>query len=875
MADNTTTYTAVIETKVTGADEVGDLGDKAEESDGKFKSLRSQIRETTVALQKLADEGKAGTKEFQDLSDELDNLSDQQQRVAFQSAQIEDKLAALPGPIGQIGKSFQAAKTSIDTFGKTIAVSLGIIGLLVSAFLAIKESLSRTEEGQAKLNKISEAFTKIMNGIFAIIEPIANLFADLVIQLLSSEKVMKGLSTVAGVLSATFTTLFNVGKTLVGFIVNNFINAFKTLSEVAGGTGKVLKGVFTFDLDLIKEGVTQVGDGIKKGFTSLVDNVKTTVKGIGTGVVDGIKSGMEQGSKAFTAGTKRLTEAEKKAAAEKKKAALESGKKLTEQEKKELEERNKLIAAGNKASVEAYLATLDARDKDIYNRGLKLNADIEALEKAKQAKLEQAAKDGIKNTKAIEEQFASDLVAIKEGARIDIDNINTKYDDEEAKKLEEKKTKEKEAAKLAYEEAVMNNENQTQIVENRYNSEIALINEAEKSKIDAIKYANSLLLQDETLNEEQRKAIIQLGGEAILEGQTLNEEQRKAIIKIGGQAILDGETLNAEQRKAIIQQGAQAIADIQQQAATDRLAQQTLRYDELIAVINEKEKIALSNVELTEAQKTKIQLDAIAERKAIEQLATEDTILGFDTELERIGTTFDRKRELIGLKEAELLTQEGLTENQRTAIRQQGADERAAIDMAEMEARVAIQNAQLDLAAQFGGLLKSLAGENKKVAIAGVVVEQAAAIGKILVNTGIANAKAVAASPLTFGAPWVLINSISAGLSIASSIAAGAKAVQQINSAGSGGGAASGGGAIPGKSGAGAAPAVPQIERTAVPQITGTTGQASPGAQIAGTLAKSSEKPIRAFVVSGDVTSQQALDRRTTRAATFSGGTNG
>ena len=787
MADNTTTYTAVIETKVTGADEVGDLGDKAEGADGKFKSLRSQIRETTVALQKLADEGKTGTKEFQDLSNQLDDLNDSQQRVAFQSAQIEDKLAALPGPIGAIGKSFQSAKNAVDTFGKTLAVSLGIIGLLVSAFLAIKESLSRTEEGQAKLNKITEAFTKIMNGVFAIIEPIANLFADLVIQLLSSDKAMKALSTAAGVLSATFTVLFNVGKTLVGFIVNNMINAFKTLSEVAGGAGKVLKGVFTFDLDLIKEGVSQVGDGIKNGFKATVDNVRNTVKGIGTGIADGIKSGMEQGSKAFTAGSKRLTEAEKKAAEERKKAALEAGKKLTEEQKKEAEQRAKDLEAASKVETEAYLATLDARDKEVFKRGQKLNEDIKALEKA-----------GIK-----------DLTAVKEAYRLDVLAINTKYDEEEAKKIEEKKTKDKEAAKLAFEEAVLNNENQTQLVENRYNQEIAIVNDREKLLLSAI---------------------------------GLSEEQKKAI---------------------------------QEQAATDRLALQSGRYDELIAVIDAKEKLALSNTELNEAQKTKIQLDAIAERKAIEQLATEDAILGIDTELERIGTTFDRKKELIGLKEAELLSQEGLTENQRTAIRQQGADERAAIDMAEMEARVALQNAQLDLAAQFGGLLKTLAGENKKVAIAGVVVEQAAAIGKILVNTGIANAKAVAASPLTFGAPWVAINSISAALSIASSIAAGVKAIQQINSAGSGGGAASSGGAIPGKSGAGSAPAVPQIERTAVPQITGTTGQASPGAQIAGTIAKSSEKPIKAYVVSGDVTSQQALDRRTTRAATFSGGTNG
>jgi hypothetical protein len=809
MADNTTTYTAVIETKVTGADEVGDLGDKAEGADGKFKSLRSQIRETTVALQKMADEGKTGTKEFTDLSNKLDDLGDQQQRVAFQSAQIEDKLAALPGPIGQIGKSFQAAKTSIDTFGKTIAVSLGIIGLLVSAFLAIKESLSRTEEGQAKLNKISEAFTKIMNGIFAIIEPIANLFADLVIQLLSSEKVMKALSTTAGVLSATFTTIFNVGKVLVGFIVNNMINAFKTLSEVAGGAGKVLKGVFTFDLDLIKEGVAQVGDGIKKGFKATVDNVKNTVSGIGTGIADGIKSGMDQGSKAFTAGTKRLTEAEKKAAEERRKAAAENGKKLTEQEKKEQEERAKLLLAGQKVEVEAYLATLDARDKDIYTRGQKLTSDLETLEKARVAAITDAQKKGVTNFTAINEQFNASRLLAQEAYKKDESSINKKYDDEEAKKAEEKKTKDRENAKAAFDEALLANENSIKQITEKYNRQLAIVNDKEK-----------LLLCAEGLCTIDKMKIIE-------------------------------------------------------DAANERNAIQINRYDELIKAIDEREKIELSNTELTEAQKTALVLKAADERRVVKQAETDDNILGLENELNSLSTTYDRKRELIGMKEAELLAQEGLTQNQRTAIIQQAADERAAIGMAELEARAEIQNAQLDLASQFGGLLKTLAGENKKVAIAGVVVEQAAAIGKILVNTGIANAKAVAASPLTFGAPWVAINSISAALSIASSIAAGVKAVQQINSASSGGGAASGGGAIPGKSGAGSAPAIPQIEKTTVPQITGTTGQASPGAQIAGTLAQSSGKPIKAYVVSGDVTSQQALDRRTTRAATFSGGTNG
>ena len=214
--------------------------------------------------------------------------------------------------------------------------------------------------------------------------------------------------------------------------------------------------------------------------------------------------------------------------------------------------------------------------------------------------------------------------------------------------------------------------------------------------------------------------------------------------------------------------------------------------------------------------------------------------------------------------------QEGLTQNQRTAIAQTAANERQAIDMAELEAKAELQTAYLDLASGFGSFLKEIAGKNKKIAIAGVIVEQAAAIGKIVVNTGIANAKALAASPLTFGQPWIAINTISAGLSIASSVAAGLKAIQQINSAESGSPATA---TTPPRTAGGAAPTPPSATGpTAIPQIVGTSGQATPGQQIAQTLAARSEKPIKAYVVSGDVTSQQALDRRTTRAATFSGG---
>jgi len=113
--------------------------------------------------------------------------------------------------------------------------------------------------------------------------------------------------------------------------------------------------------------------------------------------------------------------------------------------------------------------------------------------------------------------------------------------------------------------------------------------------------------------------------------------------------------------------------------------------------------------------------------------------------------------------------------------------------------------------------------------------------------------------------PFVAINTISAGLSIASTIAAAAKSVQQINSqpgapASNAGSAGSGGAQI----------SAPRVAGAAAPQIQ-TTGGMNPTQQIGETLG-ASQKPVRAYVVSGDVSSQQALDRRTSRAATFTGG---
>ena len=108
---------------------------------------------------------------------------------------------------------------------------------------------------------------------------------------------------------------------------------------------------------------------------------------------------------------------------------------------------------------------------------------------------------------------------------------------------------------------------------------------------------------------------------------------------------------------------------------------------------------------------------------------------------------------------------------------------------------------------------------------------------------------------------------------MAGAVAAGAKAIQQINSSDSGTPAS--GTTIPsaeagGGSGAPVAePTLPTLPTTTAPTITGST-QASANTQLAATIANTTGKPVRAYVVGSDITSQQALDRKTNVAATFS-----
>lgn len=399
---------------------------------------------------------------------------------------------------------------------------------------------------------------------------------------------------------------------------------------------------------------------------------------------------------------------------------------------------------------------------------------------------------------------------IKE-ATLSVDKVQQEANEKEAKRQEELTKKQEEEQKKRA-------ENARKAAEKRKKQE----EEAEKARADASKVLTEAYIT--TLND--RDAEIYKAGLA-------HNERMLALEKAG-----------IKDKSAVMEQYRIEVAKINK------------KYDD-----EEAKKVEEKKKEQDEKDKKAVE-DA---RKKFET-EQQDKILGLDAQLEFDNVSFEKRKQLIDEKEKVLLSDKELTENQRTAIQKAAAAERAKVDMAELEAKAEINTAYLDLAGQFGSLLQQIAGKNKKVAIAGVIVEQAAAIGKIIQNTAVANAKSVAAFPLTGGMPWVAINIASAALGIASSIAAGVKAINQIKSSDNGTAPSTGGASLPKSAGMTA----PSIAATPAPVIQGTSS-ATPGAQIAETLSMASGKPVKAYVVAGDVSSQQALDRRTSNAATFGG----
>jgi hypothetical protein len=170
------------------------------------------------------------------------------------------------------------------------------------------------------------------------------------------------------------------------------------------------------------------------------------------------------------------------------------------------------------------------------------------------------------------------------------------------------------------------------------------------------------------------------------------------------------------------------------------------------------------------------------------------------------------------------------------------------ISKAEAEQKRAIQDGILNVASATANLLGAIAGKNKAVQKASIITENAVGIAKMIIANNQANIGALAtpqaiASSGVSAAPVIAFNNITTGLAVASTLVATAKALKAVGGGDAGGGAgATGGGA--------SAPTPPSFNLV---QGTGSN-------QIAQGLANE-RRPLQAYVVSGAVSTSQALER--------------
>ena len=194
-------------------------------------------------------------------------------------------------------------------------------------------------------------------------------------------------------------------------------------------------------------------------------------------------------------------------------------------------------------------------------------------------------------------------------------------------------------------------------------------------------------------------------------------------------------------------------------------------------------------------------------------------------------------------------------EKEQTAKEKEESDKRIAIAKAEEEAKIAAFESIGNSLNQLSELVGKNTEAGKGFAIASLIIEQAVAVSKIITNLKVANMKSAALFPTTLGQPYVAINTISAGLGIASAIASVVKGIRTIRGVNTKTGSGSTGGA-PSLSGGGGGTVAPPLP----PQLETQTINAGQVNQLASATA-------RAYVVESDVSGNQERINRLNRAS--------
>lgn len=771
------------------------------------KSLKAQYKDAVLEVQKLADAFGATSVEVQQASKKAAELKDQIEDVndAIQAQKGEGKFLALGKSITAVASGFSAAQGAMGLFGSESKE-------VEQAMLKVQSAMALAQ-GLAGLEDAGRSFKQLKSTIVASITAI------------TTAKVAETTATEAGVVAEN-QGLLAKGKNLVITGLQAVATTVLTAAQYAYNLAMSLNPI-----GLIIVAVTAL---IAAGY-ALINMFMAQNK-----------ANIEA-----EAGTKRATAAlnAQIKSAEKASTALST---------KNGHEFNMAKAAGESAEALRKLALKHADEtieldkasyataKNTYEKEKNTLANLQSLGVAdeqikKQRELVTKARE---NTTKEREDLDKSYEAKKAIIRANEVEVATEKFNAEKKTTENSKGTAKE---------------QIDITRQLQDEKLKLVADGEQKELDVIKLAylrkNEDREKDVKDGKLKRKDADKLLAQDILTQQTDEQKVRnkfsEARIKKEDEDFLKLQKLTLSEREFAKLELAQKFDEQQLQAkgnaelTAELTKQQQKELDALNVTFNAKELADKQNLEKAklDAKKQYDSLVLSAEDQAI-VTAQEKAI----TELTTLKTNLDNK----------LITEEQFN-TARKAVTEKSEQDIAKIkidaELAVAEQKAKIQQQGLETASQGINLIKGLFEKSKGVQKAAVIAESAVGIAKMIISNKIANAGALAAPSNILvpgsAAPVIALNNISTGIGVAANIAATAKALKAL--------------------GGGAAPSGP----TGTSEPSGGSGGATaPQFNVVGNsginqLAQLQQTPMQAFVVSGEVTSAQSLDRNRIQNATL------
>jgi len=347
-----------------------------------------------------------------------------------------------------------------------------------------------------------------------------------------------------------------------------------------------------------------------------------------------------------------------------------------------------------------------------------------------------------------------------------------------------------------------------------------------------IAYTNSVIDNSKAIIfNKQQAELLELQQTRIREASDRDAERQRQIRDDFTKSFAERIAANEELGRILEEQEIR-----EKKTITDRIGALQAEQNQLGANFERRKEIFALNTELiaVEAQQEGFRSEQQANRIALEK-----------EEAEAKQAKLDAAKEAA---EKELETAEKDSNDKVKAQEKADKEEIARLKAVE-EAKAEIRGAALD---NVGNIFKSLASmdeKNKALQAASLIADNAIGIAKTIQSTIVANAKAVAAFPVTAGQPFVTINTASAALGIGSSIAATAKGLAALKKGGSAGSKPSFGGG-----GGGGSASTSGLSEDA---LFSRGSLEAPDSETVGGTAGINQQPVQAIVLESDITNTQ------------------